>query len=365
MRFDPISFHSMVGGLSTLDIPRIHIQTTDQAREFVRSYGYDVNKEEDLAKLWSYHRKAVAYIQSEVLREGEHIPEVLTDPAQLNEITNLLIYASTQNSPIQKWACGLLKVIHVFVHLENDLFAQYSHEIQEQILKPIEAHIHEDPVIGTILGPAMGENSIVLKKFEEKPFKTTHSSVTKLLAKPEMVAFSLMDKMGIRFVTKRLVDVFRVLRYLVKQDIINFAHNIPDQSINTVYPLNLFLEVMESMTLDQVESAEEIDRILAEKLEKENQRAIYKERYNAFTSTDYRFLKFITRRLVRVQLPGQDRLLTFFYPYEVQIVDYDSYLKNLQGPASHENYKKRQIHRARVRIFGLHADEDLKDDHGR
>ena len=40
----------------------------------------------------------------------------------------------------------------------------------------------------------------------------------------------------------------------------------------------------------------------------------------------------------------------------------ESYLKNLQGPASHANYKARQIHRARVRIFGLRADEGMIDD---
>jgi uncharacterized protein (TIGR04562 family) len=345
MRFDPISFQSMLSGLSTLDIPHIQIQTLAEAHEFIRSYGYDVHRPEDLAKLWSYHQKAINYIRLEILKSGEQIPEILSD------------------SKIQVWACGLLKVIHVFVHLENDLFAQYSNEIQEQILKPIQQHIHDDPIIGTILGPAMGEHSIVLKKYEEKPFKTTHSSVTKLLAKPELVAFSLMDKMGVRLVTKRLIDVFRVLRYLVKQNIVNYAHNIPDQSINTVYPLNLFLEVIESLTLDREYSTEELDRKLFEKLEKEKERAVYKERVNVFTSRDYRFIKFITRRLVKINIGTAEnsRVLTFFYPYEVQIVDYDSYTQNLQGPGSHVSYKERQIRRARVRIFGLaELDEDDK-----
>lgn len=345
----------MLSGLSTLDIPHIQIQTLAEANEFIRSYGYDVNKQEDLAKLWSYHQKAINYIRNEILQPGEHVPEILSEPNLLGDIGNLMIYASTQNSKIQVWACGLLKVIHVFVHLENDLFAQYSNEIQEQILKPIQQHIHDDPIIGTILGPAMGEHSIVLKKYEEKPFKTTHSSITKLLAKPELVAFSLMDKMGVRLVTKRLIDVFRVLRYLVKQNIINYAHNIPDQSINTVYPLNLFIEVMEGLSLDREYTTEELDRILFEKLDKEKERAVYKERVNVFTSRDYRFIKFITRRLVKINVGVAEnpRFLTFFYPYEVQIVDYDSYTQNLQGPGSHDMYKQRQIRRARVRIFGL------------
>jgi uncharacterized protein (TIGR04562 family) len=358
MRFDPISFESMIGGLSTLDIPRIHIQTADQAKEFLLSYGYDVNKEADLDRLWGYHRKAVAYVQSELLQAGENLPEVLVEPNQLKDIWNLFIYASTQNSQIQRWACGLLKVMHIFVHLENDLFAQYSAEIQEQLLKPIRTHVREDAILGSILGPALGENSIRLKKFEEKAFKTTTSSVTKLLAKPELVAFTLMDKVGVRFITKHLVDVFRVLRYLIEQNLVNFTHNIADQSINTVYPLNLFLEVIESMSLDKEYSAEEIDARLMEKLEKEKARAVFKEKFNTFTSSEYRFLKFITRRLVRVNVNGGNveeggRMLNFFYPFEVQIVNYESYLKNLQGPASHDKYKERQVRRARARIFGF------------
>lgn len=355
MRFDPISFESMIGGLSTLDIPRINIQTAEQAKEFILSYGYDVNKEEDVSKLWSYHRRAINYIQSELLREGETIPEVLVEPNQLKDIWNLFIYASTQNSQLQKWACGLLKVMHIFVHLENDLFAQYSTEIQEQLLKPIRTHVHEDPILGSILGPALGQNSIQLKKYEEKAFKTTTSSVTKLLAKPELVAFTLMDKVGVRFITKHLVDVFRVLRYLIEHNLVNFAHNIADQSINTVYPLNLFLEVMESLNLNQQYTSEEIDARLFEKLEKEKDRAVYKEKFNSFTSEEYRFLKFITRRLVRVTFKNGDQphTLNFFYPFEVQIVNYDYYLKNLQGPASHDKYKERQVRRARARVFGF------------
>jgi uncharacterized protein (TIGR04562 family) len=355
MRFDPISFESMIGGLSTLDIPRINIQTAEQAKEYLLSYGYDVSKEEDVSRLWGYHRRAVNYIQSELLKPGENIPEVLVEPNQLKEIWNLFIYASTQNSQVQRWACGLLKVMHIFVHLENDLFAQYSAEIQEQLLKPIRVHIHEDPILGTILGPALGQNSIQLKKFEEKAFKTTTSSVTKLLAKPELVAFTLMDKVGVRFITKHLVDVFRVLRYLIENNLVNFAHNIADQSINTVYPLNLFLEVIEGMTIGQELTSEQIDARLAEKLNNSKTRAKYKEKFNSFTSDEYRFLKFITRRLVRVNFKNNDsaHTLNFFYPFEVQIVDYDSYLKNLQGPASHDKYKERQVRRARARIFGF------------
>lgn len=354
LSFDIHALESMIGGVSVLDIPYFSVQNKEQAAEFFRTYGYDTQNEDDLKKIWAYHRKAVTYIQSELLSAGEAVPAKLSDPAELGEITNLLIMASTRNNDLQRWASGIIKVMHIFVHLENDLFAQFSTEIQDQILKPIQKHIHNDSVIGTTLGPALGPKSIVLKKVDIKSFKTTSSSVTKLLAKRELVAFNLLDKVGVRIVTKHLFDVFRVLKYFLEHNIVSFPHNIPEQSNNTLYPLNLFLETIESLNRDEVPSSEEIDRLLNARLEHNKGRAVYLEKHNSFSSQDYRFIKFITRRLIRITIKIDDRpqTLSFFYPYEIQIVDYETHLKNMSGPASHEFYKERQIRRARARILG-------------
>lgn len=353
LHFDIHALESMIGGVSVLDIPYFSIQSREQATAFLKTYGYDITVDDDLKKLWSYHRKAVTYIQSELLKSGEEIPSKLTDPAELGEITNLYIMASTRNNDLQIWAGGIIKVMHIFVHLENDLFAQFSSEIQDQILKPIQQHIHEDSVIGTTLGPALGPRSIVLKKVDIKSFKTTTSSVTKLLAKRELVAFNLLDKIGVRIVTKHLFDVFRVLKYFLDNNIVSFPHNIPEQSSNTLYPLNLFLETIESLNRDVEPSGEDIDQLLRKRLESNQGRAVYLEKHNSFSSKDYRFVKFITRRLVRITITNNDRpqTLSFFYPYEIQIVDYEAHLNNMSGPASHELYKERQVSRARARIL--------------
>src|SRR5689334_1584340 len=113
--FDANAIQSMVGGLSVLDIPHISVQTRDQAKEFLFAYGYDVDKEEDLQRIWAYHRKAVTYMQNELLKPGETLLTKLTDPNELGDITNLLIIASTRGNELQRWACGILKVMHIFV----------------------------------------------------------------------------------------------------------------------------------------------------------------------------------------------------------------------------------------------------------
>ncbi|MGZ3723788.1 MAG: hypothetical protein ACXVA9_12685, partial [Bdellovibrionales bacterium] len=61
--------------------------------------------------------------------------------------------------------------------------------------------------------------------------------------------------------------------------------------------------------------------------------------------------KFITRQLVRVTHPETGKSFSFFYPYEVQILDYEHYVRSLTGPASHDEYKSRQRSRARQRVF--------------
>ena len=347
---------TLVGGTPALDIQRLNIRGLDEAHHFVKAYGYDLSKDEDLDRLWRYYRRAVTYIRSHLLEDGEEIPEMLADPNQLKDLSYLLIYASTrevkQNS-IQNWACAILRVMHVLVHLENDLFFQFSKEIQDQILQPLEKQVYKDPVSGIWLGAPSEKGRIRLEKFLVKSFKSSDSSINKLLAKPNAVAFRILDKLGVRFVTRHLFDVFRVLRFLEEKNLVNFAHGITDESNNTIYPLRLFFEAMDGLTKGKDYSLEEIDQKLLERLNQDGGNAQYLKKLNMFSSGDYRFLKFITRRLIHVEVPGGEkgRKLNFFYPYEVQIMDYETYTKNLSGPSSHEQYKLRQRQFARRRIL--------------
>ena len=153
--FNPGVMQNLVGGLPTMDLSTLNIHRLEQAHNYIRSYGYDVNDEGDLKKLWGYHQRSVTFIQSELLLQEEKIPSGLTNPDQVGDIGHLLIYASTRDSrsgSLRSWACAILKVMHVLVHLDNDLFHVFSKEIQEQILKSIQSHIYNDPGTRTQLG---------------------------------------------------------------------------------------------------------------------------------------------------------------------------------------------------------------------
>ena len=290
-----------------MDLSTLNIQDLEQAHNYIRSYGYDVNDESDLKRLWGYHRRAVTFIQSELLLPEEKIPQRLANPDQMGNIGHLLIYASTRDSKsgsLRSWACAILKVIHILVHLDNDLFYAFSKDIQEQILKPIQSHIYNNPALGINLGSPSSGEYVSLKKFDIKSFKTSNSAITKLLAKPEAVAFTILDKVGVRFVTKHVYDVFQVMGYLTRNHIVSAPHNIPEQCNNTLYPTQLFLEAVESLTRGQDISSEEVDVFLSEKLKAMGDRAEYLKKYNSFSSEDYKFVKFITRRLIQVEVGG-------------------------------------------------------------
>ena len=362
-RFQNEIMSTVVGGVSALDTPGLNLKSVEEAKQFILAYGFDLNQPEHREEIWSIHRRAVAMIKDELLEESESLPAEVVDAQKLGVIENLLLIASQQqpgHRPLQHWACAILRVMHVYVHLRNDLFSAFSEEIQSQVLRPIQEAIVTDPASeGVTLGRASQSEVIRLHKFEIKPFKTTASSVIKLLARPERVALTLLDKLGVRFVTKSVFDSFRVIRFLVDNHIVSYPHIIPDQSNNTIFPLNLFMEAMEDISVrkklhgDSM-SQEQVQSFIEAKFNEARERAEYLEKANEFSGHEYRFIKFINRKLVTVDVGhgAMERHFRFFYPYEIQIMDYNTYIRNLSGPMAHDEYKRRQRRRARERVFG-------------
>ena len=354
LEFDPEAFQSLIGGRAVIETPRLSLKSKEEAHAYLKTYGYDMEVDADREKLWMIHSRAVIYIRTQLLQEGESVPEEISDAKQLGDITSLLLIASMRDSALNslhRWACALLRVMHVISQLHNDLFNYYSLEIQEEIFRPYRQFVQKDAVSGIQLTGGGDGESIPLQKFDIKPFKDSDSAITKLLAKPEEVAFGLMDKIGVRFVTANMFDVFRVMRFLVNNHVVSPANVVPSQSNNTLYPANLFLDVMDSLPRTTEMPVAEIDALLNARLEKEQGQARFLEKHNTFTSRDYRFVKFITRQLVRVTHSETQKSFSFFYPYEVQILDYEHYLRTLSGPASHDEYKARQRARARQRVL--------------
>ncbi|MBL7671232.1 MAG: TIGR04552 family protein [Bdellovibrionaceae bacterium] len=354
--------NSVAGGLSAIDIPKLNIKTLQEASSFVQSYGFNLEDPEDLERLWYYHRRALVLMVERLGFSESEIPEILRDRKTLADLRHLLLWASHSKDAgvegsreLQRWSCAILRGMHVFVHSENDLFSSFSEEIQSQILTPFQRAIaHEGERIW--LKSPRGLTHIQLDAFEVKPFKTSSSTVIKLLAKPDALAMKIFDKLGVRFVTESLFDSFQVIRFLVEENLMSFAHIMPDQSSNNMYPVGLFIQVCEKLRKrNPAPSPGEVNQIFEDSLREEGAKALLLRKLNEQSGGDFKFIKFITRKLIRVRSKGDSsgvsQSFSFFYPFEVQIMDSDAYKRIASGPSEHKAYKERQKLLARKRLF--------------
>lgn len=354
--FDFDSLNAVAGGKSAIDIPKLRIHTLDEATQFLNSYGYNFNNQKDIERLWYFHRRAYVLMIEKLKFLDAEIPEVIKERKQLQDIRNLLIYASKEgvgDKDVQRWACAFLRCMHVFVHSETDLFQSFSEEIQAQVISPIEKAIYHDGNQHRIYLKSEDEAvaMIPLLGFEVKPFKTSSSSVIKLLSKPDAIAMRIFDKLGFRFITNSIFDSFQVIRFLSDEHIISFPHIMPDQSSNNIYPVELFYNTCMEIAKEQSRfTDEEIEKKLIEKFNENKDQFQMLRKENQFSGADYRFIKFIARKKIHIQLEG-GREFSFFYPFEVQIMDEASRKNILAGPSEHQSYKTRQIEAAKARLF--------------
>jgi len=361
--FDATILTSVAGGKSVIDLPRLAVQTDAQATAFIEAYGFRLENPKDLNQLWYYFRRALVLIEERLGFAIEDIPEVLRDRKNFDDPRKLLLWASGGDGAdreLQRWSCAVLRAMHVFVHAENNLFASFSEEIQKQILTPFQERIFTEGTTGTTylkstdVGNAElnGEDEVALTGFEIKPFKTSASTVIKLLAKSDAVAMNVLDKLGLRFVTKSVFDTFRVIRFLIEHNLLSFPHIMPDQSTNNLYPAEFFCQVIGEIAAERFElTDDELDAELRRRLEFAGESLPWLRKENSFSGHDYRFIKFIARKLIRVPVGEGREDFTFFFPFEIQILDAPSIERHEAGPSDHQRYKERQRQAARIRLF--------------
>ena len=130
---------------------------------------------------------------------------------------------------------------------------------------------------------------------------------------------------------------------------------IPDQSSNNLYPLPLFLETLKELCdlQDQgnpVNFATMNNRLMERWSDRSSSDGLVRKE-NSFSDSEYRFIKFICRKLITIKKPNSNDVFSFFYPFEVQIMNEASHLRNQSGASSHLRYKERQRKAARMRLF--------------
>ena len=376
---------AVIGGRSAIDLPRLEVADAAQARAFLLRYGYDINDPHHASVVERIRAEAIGFIRGVLL--GEHdlvVPEWLDEVSIIDLLLEAAVGTVTPDSGArlrQAWACALLRVMHTFAHAENYFQHAYYPQIREAILERFVAQVDTAEDGSQVLRGRRG--GVPLVRFEVKEVKPLRSVVLKLLHKAENVATDLFDHIGVRIIVERPVDAIFAVRTLLETHTIMFANIKPTRSRNTLLDLASLREHINrvadaidggQMTVDQVHEAlagfevrpsEHIDLPV-----------------NRHSSTRYRSIQFTCRQMIRIANPlwqrlhgtrnllkdrgvvidaelgsaldlfGVERQIQFFFPYEVQVMDRESYEEAVRGRASYREYKRRQVESVRHRVLG-------------
>lgn len=382
----------LIGGSSFLDSKegfRGTFRNIHSAENYLSAYGFNLHDPIETAELQGSLQEAIRFIRTYFLKPGNpdglslEVPKKITE---VNQIPELLMFSSQEAQPeLRHWACAVLRVIHILSHVDRDIRTHYFKDIQTQILDRFYRQLHRDEAGQLYLGRTEDDPYRVnLVQFEVKPKKSRDSILMKLLHKPQSVAEELFDRVGVRFVTRTRVDAIRVIHYLEHANVVVGANIKPSRSRNTLIDALWFEEAL-ARELPRIKAKEITEEQMCQILEKAPIPAPESDD-NPFSSEHYRAIQFTCRQLIKIKNPLSDhirdlkqvartltltpelsaaiekvdqryiqRVARFFYPFEVQVVDEQSYIENEKGRSAHGEYKKAQQRAALFRVMGVLA----------
>tara|TARA_R110000787_G_scaffold71017_1_gene158084 strand:+ start:1137 stop:2156 length:1020 start_codon:yes stop_codon:yes gene_type:complete len=327
------SISTALEGRSFIDTKRIHIHSAKEAEEYLICYGFDIHDPMDAIELENIRVEAIQLIQEELLLNDEQIPQVLLDE---KDVRQYLLYASGHGpKELTPWSGAILRVLHTLTHSYSYLNDIYYDDIREQIFSRFKKHIVRQ-------GQEILFGNIRLVDVEFREAKTKRSVAMKLLHKAENVAADIFDWIGIRFVTYSRSDVLDILAYLREKHVITYANLKPSRSRNTLLNLDWINQRISSgISIDDIKKEMELLEYPSSKKS---------EQHNKFSELSYHSVQITYRQ--RIKITQQDgKKLCFYFPFEIQMMDYHSFLKTREGLASHSEYKKRQNNAVRKRVL--------------
>jgi uncharacterized protein (TIGR04552 family) len=318
----------LLRGDSVIDWHRLNYADHAEVDRFLRLNEFDPDSDEEMARLEDVRSDAVEYLSRAFAMA---IPdEVAADlPAR-----DLFLVASS-HGPHQKWACVVLKVMHIIHHI-NGRGALLTLSVSDEIIfREIELKVMQVVEQLRAAGAPLAE-----WEWSRKP---KDSQITKLLAKRSTIAANIYDKLRFRLIVPTPDDLVPMIATLTRQ-LIPFNYVVPGESVNQLVDLHHALQ----------------DRLEASQAPSENP-------YNEFSGPEYRIVNFVAdlplrvdRLLSRAEAPPDNTHVVFVLT-EFQIADKVTAKRNESGASSHEAYKTRQTERVRLRLFRKKDDPLLPD----
>lgn len=382
----------LIGGRSAVDLTALRIKDEREAQEFILRYGFDPNYALDRRKMHSVIVEALSFIERYLIpqkwKQGLKPPEEIL---HCNDVVELLLKASpivNKNKLSRAWACSVLRLMHTIAHIEGTDRLVDIDSARRQILIKFHESVWTADDGRIYLG--YGDEKLELSHIEYKKSKSRQSIILKLLHKPANVAETIYDLLGVRIVTKKLTDVMLVVKYLRDQYLVTFANCNPTRARNSLIDTEQFrnnIDLLKSMVDQKKLAASEFEKLLESMT---TPIARYKvNSSNPHSSAQYRAIQLTCRQLVRMSNPtgswshkietaiGTGKLessqtiaslkeivhftkewqgerfdeVSTFFPFEVQIMDEDSYKKSRTGDAAHDRYKQLQVRTAKRRVL--------------
>ncbi|ACY14510.1 TIGR04552 family protein [Haliangium ochraceum] len=328
--FDLESVRLILHGGSVIDWQRLEFHDHEAVARFLRVNEFDPDSPAEMERLDDLRSDAVDYL----IRVFQFdIPYHIAEEAS---VSDLLLIASGDGKN-QRWACVVLKVMHIIHHLAGREAIVRLPIADDQVF-----HATELKVIQIV--EEMRATGYPITEFEWSR-KPKDSLITKLLAKRSTQAAKVYDKLRFRLTVRHYEDLMPTLAMLTRQ-LIPFNYVIPGESVNNLIAFD-----------ETVTSHARLSTLRAQLQQSEAHAAAGGAPYNEFSGPNYRIINFVTDLPLRleailpkdVHVPPQFGHVVFVLA-EFQLADKQTAVRNEQGESSHDRYKARQYEQVRARL---------------
>jgi uncharacterized protein (TIGR04552 family) len=327
----------LLSGDSVIDWHSLSFGDHEEVDRFLRLNEFDPDSADEMARLEEIRLDAVEYLSRAF---NLVIPDAVADNVAARD---LLLMASRQG-PHQRWACVVLKVMHIIHHINGRAALLKVSASDDFIFREIELKVMQVVEQLRAAGAPIAE-------FEWSR-KSVDSQITKLLAKRSTLAASIYDKLRFRLIVARAEDLLPTLATLVRQ-LIPFNYVVPGESVNHLIDLG---------SLEQATDAIRNGRNIMQR----RRTATERMPFNEFSGAEYRIVNFVADlplrldRLVAKNERSAQLSHVVFALTEFQVADKQTALQNETGDSSHEAYKARQHERVKQRLFFHDGEPDPK-----
>jgi uncharacterized protein (TIGR04562 family) len=365
--------NAIARGVSVIDLGGLALRHLHDARQFAREYGYDVERPGVLDYLRRIQREALAFVREQFLQPEQQalLPPELADDSEPLQLLVLASQHAHRFEPSRLWACTLLKVMHGLFYIDNNLKLRHFATIRQQVFAGLDEVIRSE---GEAQYLSDGRVCLPLLHVDRKRNKGRHSILLKLLQKPEYVAADIHDHLGVRLTLGTRIECLLALDLLRRAHLVTLTNLEISRTRNTLVDLLAAKEVFTRHRAEIDRSPgyplallQQMDQELAALSQRQAQRD------NPHSAADFQSLQLTVRKMIHLpaaalggpheaaaaasedlheSLIASGGDISFFFAYEIQLLDASSFDRSQQGAASHEAYKRRQVETARRRVLG-------------